>query len=62
MARKISNKNVCKVLVVSLIIDFLRKSLRKEIFYAFSWVFYNQFFAHVSAGSNISCSFRALYF
>ena len=22
---------------------------------------YNQFFAHVSAGSNISCSFRALY-
>ena len=53
---------LCKVLVVSLIIDFLRKSLREEIFQAFFWQFYNQFFAHVSAGSNIQCSFRALYF
>ena len=34
---------------MSLIIDFLRKSLREEIFKAFFWVFYNQFFAHVSA-------------
>ena len=47
---------------MSLIIDFLRKSLREEIFQAFFWVFYSKFFAHVSAGSNISCSFRALYF
>ena len=26
------------------------------------WVFFSQFFAHVSAGSNISCSFRALLY
>ena len=44
------------------IIDFLRKSLREEIFYAFFTVFYNQFFAHVSAGPNISCFFRGLHF
>ena len=47
------------VLVVSLIIDFLRKSLREEIFYAFSWVFYNYFLPHVSAGSNVLGSFSA---
>ena len=47
---------------MSLIIDLLGKSLREEIFEAFVWVFCNQFLAHVSAGSNISCSFRALYF
>ena len=35
---------LCKVLVVSLIIDFLRKSTREEIFWTFFWVFYNQFF------------------
>ena len=30
---------------------------------AFVFIFFsNQFLAHVSAGSNISCSFRALYF
>ena len=52
----------CKVLVVSLIIDLLGKSLREEIFEPFFWVFSNQFLAHVSAGSNVSCSFRALYF
>ena len=51
-----------KVLVVSLIIDLLGKSLREEIFEAFVWVFCKSFLAHVSAGSNISCSFRALYF
>ena len=37
---------------MSSIIDFLRE----EIFKALFLVFYNQFFAHVSAGSNISCS------
>ena len=47
---------------MSLIIDLLGKSLREEIFEPFSWVVCNQFLAHVSAGSNISCSFRALYF
>ena len=47
---------------MSLIIDLLGKSLREEIFEAFVWVFCNQFFANVSAGSNISGSFRALYF
>ena len=52
----------CKVLVVSLIIDLLGKSLREKIFEPFFWVFSNQFLAHVSAGSNVSCSFRALYF
>jgi len=57
---------LCKVLVVSLIIDFLRKSAGGNILGFFLgtlfWVLYNQFFAHVSAGSNISCSLRALYF
>ena len=52
---------LCKVLEVSLIIDFLRKSLREEIFEALIWVFYNQFFAYVPAGSNISCSFSTLF-
>ena len=36
--------------------------VREEIFWAFFWVFHNQFFAHVYAGSNILFSFRALYF
>ena len=53
---------LCKFLVLSSIIDFLRKSLQEEIFEAFFWVFCNKFFAQVSAGSNISCSSRALYF
>ena len=53
---------LCKVLVVSLIVDNLCKSLQEEIFWAFFWSFYNQFFAHVSAESNISGSFRALCF
>ena len=47
---------------MSLIIGFLHKSLREEKTQAFSWLFSNQSFAHVSAKSNISCSFRALYF
>ena len=47
---------------MSLITNLLGKSLREEIFEPFFWEFSNQFLAHVSAGSNISCSFRALYF
>ena len=34
---------------MSLITDFLRKSLREEISQVFLWVFYNQIFAHDAA-------------
>ena len=39
-----------------------QKAVVTDFVLAFFQVFYNQYFAHVSAGSNISCSFRALYF
>ena len=40
---------------------FCARVCGRKYFRLFFWVFYIQFFAHVSAGSNISCSFRALY-
>ena len=49
------------VLVVSSIIDFFAQESAGGNILGFFWVFFMNPFAHVSAGSNISCSFRALF-